>query len=446
LARRIVIIGGNAAGINAASFARKTDRDAEITIIERDKYAVYSRCGLPFVIAGEIPSFEDLVLYPPDYYKMMRIDLRTETTATAIDKDAKTVEIQDNKTGATETLEYDSLVLCTGARAWIPPIEGRDKKGVYMLRTIDDGRAISDAIREARDAVIIGAGAIGLEMAASLRERGLNVTVVELLPHVLPVSLDQDMARLVQKKLDEHGVRVITGKGVDAILGDERVKAVSVAGEEIKADMVIAATGVRANWDLAKEAGIELGRRGIKTDHRMMTSVEGIYAAGDCVENIHLITKQPSVCQLGTAAVRMGKVAGINAAGGHATFPGFLGSFVTKVFDLQIGATGLTERDAKRFGFDAVSGSIRGVTRAEYYPGGKEVRVKLVVDGETHRVIGGQVVGGEDVTQRVNAISLAIQAGMTIHDLARADTCYAPPLADVWEAIVLAADVTLKRL
>ena len=446
MARRIVIIGANAAGINAASAARRLDREAQITLIERDKYAVYSRCGLPFVIGGEIPSFEDLVLYPPDYYKMMKLDLRTETTATRIDVKAKTVEILDNRTGREETLQYDSLVLCTGANAWIPPIEGRDKRGVFMLRTIDDGRAISEAVKTARDAVVIGAGAIGLEMAVALTEKGIKTTIVELLPHVLPVSIDADIARIVQKHLEEHGVRIITGKGVEAIVGDEQVRGVMVAGEEIKADIVIAATGVRAEWTLAKEAEIALGRRGIKTDHRLKTSAEDVYAAGDCVENVHFITKQPAVCQLGTAAVRMGKVAGINAAGGHTTFPGFLGSFVTKIFDLQVGATGLTERDAKRAGFDVVSGSIRGLTKAEYYPGGKEIRVKLVVDRDTHKVLGGQVIGGEDVVGRVNFIALAIQNGMTVHDILKADTCYAPPVADVWEPTVQAADVIKRRL
>ena len=443
--KRIVVIGGNAAGINAAVAARRTDRKAEIIMVERDKYAVYSRCGIPFVIAGEIPRFEDLVLYPPEYYKMTKIDLRLETTATAINKDEKTVELL-SKDGKSETIEYDSLVLCTGAKAWMPPIEGRDKKGVFMVRTLDDGKAIKEALEKAKNAVVIGAGAIGLEMAAAMKEKGLNVTVVELLPYVLPAALDGDTAKLVQEKLEEEGVRVIVGKGVEAIVGDEKVKGVMVAGEEIPADIVIGATGVRADVELAKNAGIEIGpRRGIKTDFRMRTNVENIYAAGDCAENVHMITKQPAVAQLGTTAVRMGKIAGINAAGGYATFPGVLGSFVTRIFDLQVGATGLTEFMAKRSGMNVVTASLSGITRAEYYPGHKSIRVKLVFDAETRRLIGGQIVGGEEVTQRINVLSVAIQAGFTVTDIMKMDSCYAPPLADVWEPIALTAEIALKK-
>ena len=451
--RRIVIIGANAAGVSAAAFARKTDRKAEITLIEKDKYAGYSRCGLPFVIGGEIPSLENIILYPPSYYKMMKFDLRLETEAKSIDLGAKTVKIVD-KEGREEELSFDSLIICTGARPWIPPIEGRDKKGVFMLRTIDDAKAIMEAMSTAKKAVVIGAGAIGLEVAVAMREKGLDVTIVELLPHVLPLAIDADMAKLIQERLEEHGIRLILGKPVKRIIGDEKVKAVEVDGEELEAHIVVAATGVRANTDLAAEAGLAIGPTGaIKTDFRMrcldarrQRPVEGVYAAGDCAESIHMVTGLPAVSQLGTTAVRMGKVAGINAAGGYAVFPGVLGSFVTKIFDLEVGSTGVTAEMAQRLGMDVVTSIVSHVTKAEYYPGGKHIRVKLVVDKATKRIIGGQVAGGEDVTQRVNLLALAIQAKMTVYDLAMMRTAYAPPVADVWEPIVLAADVACRRL
>ncbi len=451
--RRIVIIGANAAGVSAAAFARKTDRKAEITLIEKDKYAAYSRCGLPFVIGGEIPKLEDIILYPPSYYKMMKFDLRLETEAKSIDLGAKTVKIVD-KEGREEELSFDSLIICTGARPWIPPIEGRDKKGVFMLRTIDDAKAIMEAMSTAKKAIVIGAGAIGLEVAVAMREKGLDVTIVELLPHVLPLAIDADMAKMIQERLEEHGIRLILGKPVKRIIGDEKVKAVEVDGEELEAHMVIAATGVRANTDLAAEAGLAIGPTGaIKTDFRMrcldakrQRPVEGVYAAGDCAESIHMVTGLPAVSQLGTTAVRMGKVAGINAAGGYAVFPGVLGSFVTKIFDLEVGSTGITAEMAKRLGMDVVTGMVTHITKAEYFPGGKQIKVKLVVDRATRRVVGGQVAGGEDVTQRVNALAIAIQAGMTVYELAMARTAYAPPVADVWEPIVLAADSAMRRL
>jgi len=376
----------------------------------------------------------------------MKLDLRLETTATSINTEAKTVEIRD-KTGKQEKLSYDSLIITTGAYPFVPPIKGREKQGVYVLRTIEDGERIDEAIKNAKSAVVVGAGLIGLETAVALVERGLTTTVVELLPYVLPLMLDQDMASIVQKMLEERGMRVIVGRGVDEILGAEKATGVLVAGEQIPADIVMVATGVRANTELAQKAGIDVGlARAIKVNMRMETSVKDVYAAGDCVESVSLITHRPTISQLGTVAVRQAKVAGINAAGGYAVFPGVLGSAVTKMFDTEIGATGLTEFVAGRAGIQAVTGSITSKTRPEYYPGGKPIRIKIVVEKETQRIIGAQIVGGEEVSQRINALSFAIQKQMTIRELAKSDTCYAPPLAETWEPMVLAAEIALRRL
>jgi len=446
MARKIVIIGAHAAGTDAASAARKTDRSAEITLITDQSVAGYSPCGIPFVLGRHISSFEDLIVFPPSFYQMMKIDLRLETTAKKINVEDKTVEVED-KNGRSETLQYDSLILATGAYPFVPPIKGREKKGVFTLRTLEDGRRIDQALEKARSAVVIGAGLIGLETAVSFIERGLKTTVVELLPHVCPAMLDKDTARLVQKHLKEKGLNIITGKGVDEILGDDHVSGVSVAGEEIPADLVIVATGIRPNVQLAKDAGIMIGEtRGIKTNMRMETSAKDVYAAGDCAESVNLITKRPMLSQLGTTAVRQGKVAGINAAGGYSVFTGCLGSCVTRLFDLEIGATGLTEFAAGRAGIETVAGTITSKTRADYYPGGKPIRVKIIVDKDTERIIGGQIVGGEEVTQRINALSFAIQKQMTVRELAKADTCYAPPVNETWEPMVLAAEIAIRRL
>jgi len=446
MARKILIIGAHAAGTDAASAARKTDRTAEITMITDQKVAGYSPCGIPFVIGRHIKSFDDLIVFPSSYYRMMRIDLRLETKAKKINTEEKSVEIED-KSGKSETLQYDSLIIATGAYPFVPPIKGRDKDGVFTLRTIEDGRKIDQALEKAKSAVVIGAGLIGLETAVAFAERGVNTTVVELLPQICPAMLDKDTANIIQKNLEEKGLKIITGKGVDEILGDDHVNAVSVAGEEIPADLVIVATGVRPNVQLAKNAGIEIGETGgIKTNMRMETSVKDVYAAGDCVESINLITGRPMLSQLGTTAVRQAKVAGINAAGGYAIFMGSLGSCVTRFFDLEVGATGLTEFMANKFGIETVSGTITSKTRADYYPGGKSIRVKIIVDKDTERIIGGQIVGGEEVTQRINALSFAIQKQMTVRELAKADTCYAPPVNETWEPMVLAAELALRRL
>ena len=444
--QKIVIIGCNAAGINAASAARKTNREAEITLIEKGKYPAYSRCGLPFVLSGEIPNFKDLLVFASSYYKMMKINFRTETTAKSVNPEEKTVYIE-RKDGTKERINYDSLVLAIGAHPFVPPIKGCDKQCVFPLRTIDDGEMIREVMKDAKSAVVIGAGLIGLEMAHAFVEKNINVTVVEMLPHVLPAMLDIDMANLFQKDMEKHGVKVIVGKGVDEILGKDRVKGVLVGGEKIDADLIVLGTGVRPTTDLATQLGAQIGpSRGIKVNQRMMTTVPDVYSAGDCVESYSLINGQPCMCQLGTTAVRQGKVAGINAAGGYSVFPGVLGSAVSRMFETEIGSTGLTEFSAKRAGLKTVSGSLTAKTKAEYFPGAKEIKVKIIADPELGRVLGGQIVAGEDAAHRINMLSLAIENHVTVWELAKADTCYAPPVADTWEPIALVAEIVSRRI
>ncbi|MGC8998031.1 MAG: FAD-dependent oxidoreductase [Candidatus Bathyarchaeia archaeon] len=445
--RRIVIIGAHAAGVDAASAARKTDRTAEITLITDEKYAGYSRCGLPFVIGGQITSFSNLIVFPPSYFQMMKLNLKTETKVTKIDTSKKAV-ITVDKAGKTEEIPYDSLIMAAGASAFTPPIKGREKQGILPLRTIEDGQRIDQSIKEgAKTAVVMGAGLIGLETAVALQERGLKVTVVEMLPQVLPAMLDADMAKTVQEELEKKGIRIMTNKPVEEFLGTEKVTGIVAGGEQISADLFVSAFGVRANTQLAVDAGIAIGEtRLIKTNARMETNVKDVYAVGDCAESIHIVTQKPVVQQLGTVAVRQGKVAGINAAGGYALFPGVIGSSVTQLYDMQIGATGLTETAAKRAGIETVVGTITSKTKADYYPGALPIKVKLIAEKESQRIIGAQIIGGEEVTQRINAVSFAIQKQMTVRELAKADTAYAPPLNETWEPLVLAAEMVLMKL
>jgi NADH oxidase (H2O2-forming) len=445
--RRIVIIGAHAAGVDAASAARKTDRTAEITILTEEKHCGYSRCGLPFVIGGQIPSFQSLIVFQPAYFQMMKLDLRTETKATNINPANKTVETVD-KTGKIETIPYDSLIIATGANNFMPPIKGREKKGIHSLRTLEDGEKIDQAIKNgAKTAVVMGAGLIGLELAIALQERGVKVTVVELLPQILPQMLDPDMAKNVQEMLTEKGMVILTGKGVEECIGAEDITGIVACKEEINADLFISAFGVRGNTELAAKAGIALGEtKLIRTTARMETNIKDVYAVGDCAESPHIITQKPTVAQFGTVAVRQGKVAGINAAGGYALFTGVLGSAVSRLFDTDVGVTGLTETAAKRAGIETITGTITSKTKADYYPGALPIKVKLVVEKESQRVIGAQIIGGEEVTQRINAISFAIQKQMTARELAKADTAYAPPVCETWEPLVLAAEMVLMKL
>ncbi|MCW4022145.1 MAG: FAD-dependent oxidoreductase [archaeon] len=444
--RKIVIIGAHAAGVDAASAARKTDRTAEITLITKEKKVAYSRCGIPFVLGGHVKSFDDLVVFPDSFYSMMKLNVLTQTTVTDIEPKTKTITITD-EFGKKSVLSYDSLIITTGATPLAPKIMGLEKQGVFFVRTIEDGQKIDVALNNAKSAVIVGSGLVGLEVAVACRERGLSVTVVEFLPCVLPFLLDNDMADRVQKMLEEKGVTFILGEPVEEIIGSNKVNGVHVAQKTVPADVVVVATGVAPNVELAKNAGVELGKtKAIKTNSKMQTNLPDIYAAGDCVESVNLVTANPMLSQLGTTAVRQAKVAGINAAGGDSEFVGTLGSWITRLFDTEVGGVGLPAFMAEKYGVKSVSATITSKTKAEYFPGALPIRIKLVAEKQTGKLISAQIIGGEEVTQRINALSFAIQKEMTAYELAKAETCYAPPVSETWEPMVLAAELLLRKL
>ncbi|MDR0459980.1 MAG: FAD-dependent oxidoreductase [Nitrososphaerota archaeon] len=445
--QKIVIIGANAAGIEAASSARKKDRTAEITLITKEKTAGYSRCGLPFVISGAISHFKALTVYPLAYFQMLKLNLRTQTTAIAINIKEKTITVQTLER-IIEIIPYDKLVIATGADSFMPPIKGREKHGVLNLRSLDDGEKIDAAIKAgAKSAIIMGAGLIGLELGVALNEKGLQVTIVEMQPQILPQLLDADMAKLVQTHLEQRDIKCLLGNAVEEILGEEKVSSIKAGGENFMADLYINAFGVRANTQLAVDAGIPIGEtRAIKTNAYMETAIADVYAVGDCAETTHFITHKPICPQLGTVAVRQGKTAGTNIGGVNSQFTGVLASAVTKLFDIEAGSTGISETVAVKNQIGIVVSTVNSKTKAGYYPSAKPLRIKLVVEKETEHLIGAQIVGGEEVTQRINALSFAIQKQMTVRDLAKADTAYAPPMCETWEPMVLAAEMALMKL
>jgi NADH oxidase (H2O2-forming) len=319
---------------------------------------------------------------------------------------------------------------------------------VLSLRGIEDGEKIDAAVKAgAKSAIIMGAGLIGLELGVALIERGLKVTVVEMLPQILPQMLDADMAQQVAAHLQEKGMTILLSKPVEEFVGESKVTAIMAGGEKIEADLFVSSFGVRANTKLAADAGIPLGEtRAIKTNGRMETDVKDVYAVGDCAEAPNIITHRSTCAQLGTIAVREGKVAGANAGGGYSQFSGVLASAVTRLFEMEAGSTGISETAAARNRIEVVTGAISSKTKADYYPTAKPIKVKLIVEKESERIIGAQIVGGEEVTQRINALSFAIQKHMTVRELAKADTAYAPPLCETWEPMVLAAEMVLMKL
>jgi len=450
MVNNIAIIGVGAAGATAALQARKFNREVAITIFNTEPYSQYSRCGLPYTISGKVREFDDLVLMPPSNWDSVKIDAKLNTTVTEIDHKNRTLKYNGAEEGE---LKYDALIFATGARNANPPIKDLDKERVYGLRTLDDAKVLAKEAENAKKAVIIGGGLVGMEAAEAFYERGLDVTVVEFLPHCLLAMVDPDMAKIVEDHCREHGLKILTNTAAQEITGDKTPKAVIVKNREneevteIPADFVVVATGVRAITDLADHIGVEIGpSHGIKTDERMMTNLENVYACGDCAENVEFITRKPMAGGLGTIAVRQARVAGINAAGGEATFPGIVGAKVTKLFDMEIASTGFTADMAKRFEIPVVKGSIKGSTKPPYYVGGKDIKVKTYYNKETGKLVGGQLVGLEDAAMRLNVLTIGIQHGIDAAALFDFENCYAPAICDTWDPLVTSADAARRRL
>ena len=486
--KRILIIGGVAAGTSAASKARRIDPDAEIKIIQEEPVVSYGACGMPYVIEGLIDDFNRLIARPAERFKSKyNIDVIANTRAVKIDRlnkkvYAETLNHSDSRNEYSNAvsnrliLDYDSLVIATGARSAVPKIKGifvnddtdtRVKrsstivKGLLLLRNYGDGIHIRDSIRNSKSCVIVGAGLIGVEMAEAFRRRGMDVTIIEVSDRVLPSLLDEVMAGIIKKELEDNGVKVILGEALKGIVTSlspssqqssstnvRYIEAVrTTKNKEIPAELVLLGTGVRPNSHIAKDAGIELCvYDAIKVDEHMRTNIPDIFAAGDCATARNYITNKDIYLPLGTTANKQGRVAGENAAGGNAEFKGVAGSVITKTFDLLVGKTGLDKKEALENGFDPVEKEIKSVTRAGYYPDKKSIIIKLVADKKSRRILGAQIIGGEAVKGRIDLIAFALLTRATVDDLANYDACYVPPVSPVWEPINIAASQTAKLI
>jgi NADH oxidase (H2O2-forming) len=458
--RRIVIVGGGCGGATAAQFARKTDRTAEITIVEREKYPQYSRCGLPYGISGVIPELTNLIEAPEERLRKNRINLMLDSSVTSVDVQRKIAHVhtQDKKV----ELPYDSMILATGARASVPPIKGVFKEGkpgelkpgVFVLRTIDDARGIQSLGYKGKRAVVVGAGLVGLEVAEALMIRGCKVTIVEYLSNCILAMVDDDMAQMMADAIVKHGVKLFTEHEVIEVLGDEKAHAVVAKNRktgderEFYADLLVIATGQRGETELAKQAGCSVGTtKQIVVDDRSETCEKGIYAVGDCTEYPDLVTGRPLVSGLGTIAVKMAMVAGVNAAGGNDRLPkGFLLTRATEPFGCQVAAVGPTTAQLEAAGTKPLVGKVRSFTLPDYYPGRKEIFVKVLADPRTGKLLGAQIVGEERVHMRINAFAVAIQAGMTVNDLSQLETAYCPPAAPTVDPITIACEAAKLKM
>jgi NADH oxidase (H2O2-forming) len=447
MAKRVIVIGSGAAGMKAASTVRSAG-DAEITVFTEEEHVSYSPCAIPFVIEGKIKDFGSIVMHTPEFYaKERNIRVLTKTKVINVDMDKKTVTSADGGVHP-----YDSLVLCVGGSVFLPTIEGVKLNGVFPVRNIADGMAIKEALRKTSAVVVAGAGVIGLEMAIALKHLGKKVTVVEMFTQVVPRIMDADMAKLVQSHCESLGIEFIMGTPMGSIKGEGNVEKVVVGNKEIPCQMVVMATGVRANLELPNMMGLEVGPLGaVRVSPTMQPYKKGrlvkdVYLAGDVVQCESAVAPGPTMNQLGSAAARQGRVAGINAAGGYATMPGVLSPFISVIGEIQVGGTGFSKGLADYYGLNVVEARVEGSTRARYYPGGKDLTVKMLADKESHRIVGAQIVGGEEVTGRINWLTAAIYKGVTVEEFVDGfENAYCPPTSMVKDVVNEAADILMRK-
>ncbi|MGW1789280.1 FAD-dependent oxidoreductase [Streptomyces tubercidicus] len=446
-AERLVVVGGDAAGMSAASQARRLRKPGElaITAFERGHFTSYSACGIPYWVGGDVDGPEALIARTAEEHRARDIDLRMRTEVTELDLDRGRVRVRELDNGGRESWAgFDKLVLATGARPRRPRLPGIDAPGVHGVQTLDDGQALLDtlAASSGRRAVVVGAGYIGVEMAEALIRRGYAVTVLE--QSAQPMStLDPDMGALVHEAMCDMGIETVCGTTVTGVLTDTegRARAVTTGDAEYPADVVVLGMGVRPETTLAAAAGLPLGESGgLLTDLAMrVRGQEHIWAGGDCVEVLDLVSGHTRHIALGTHANKHGQVIGANVGGGYAVFPGVVGTAVSKVCDLEIARTGLLERHARAAGLRFVTATVEATNRAGYYPGARPMHVKMLAELRTGRLLGTQIVGREGAGKRVDIAAVALTAGMTVEQMTALDLGYAPPFSPVWDPVLVAA-------
>ncbi|MFJ4824631.1 FAD-dependent oxidoreductase [Streptomyces bacillaris] len=455
-AERLVVIGGDAAGMSAASQARrlKGPDELEIVAFERSRWTSYSACGIPYWVSGDVKHRDDLIARTPEEHRERDIDLRMRTEVTEIDVAGQRVRAVDRESGEAYWTGFDKLVIATGARPVRPALPGIDAPGVHGVQTLGDGQALLDSLDaldpgRRRRAVVVGAGYIGVEMAEAMLKHGFEVTVLNRGKQPM-ATLDPDMGELVHEAMDGLGITTVNGAAVTAILTgpDGRVSEVATEERNYPADVVVLGIGVEPEAELARAAGLAVGPHGgILTDLAMRAvGHENVWAGGDCVEVLDLVAGRTRHIALGTHANKHGQVIGSNVGGGYGTFPGVVGTAVSKVCDLEIARTGLREKDARAVGLRYVTATVESTQRAGYYPGAKPMTVKMIAEHRTGRLLGVQIVGREGSAKRVDVAAVALTAGMTVEQMTALDLGYAPPFSPVWDPVLVAARKTVAAV
>ena len=448
---KIVIIGGVAAGAKAAAKSKRMLPDSEVDIYTQDTNVSYSTCGLPYYIEGTFEDIHKLIVRPKIEFEKSGINVLLEHRVTKIMPDPKKIEVKNLKTEEITQVNYDKLVIATGAK---PVIKGFEhiinKKNVYTLRTLEDGVAIRNKMREANNITLIGGGYINIELMEAFVKNGKNVTLIEHSPFIMPI-LDEEISKIVQDYILENSnnqVKIITDDSAVEFLGGEEITGIiTQKGFGFETDMIVLSIGVKPIVDIAQEAGIEIGHTGaIKVNSRMETSVKDIYACGDCAEKVHIISNTPVWIPLGSTANKEGRTAAMNLCGGNKDFEGVLGSSVTRYFGLNISKTGLTEREARKLGFDTVSTIITKKDKAGYMPEVENITLKLIADMRSHRILGAQAIGCGDADKKIDSISVGLANHLEVKDLLDVDLTYAPPFSASVDILHSAARIIQSKL
>ena len=446
---KVVIIGGVAAGTKTAAKLKREDRSIDVTVVTKDQDISYAGCGLPYYVGGFIESRDELIVNTPQKYSgLTGVEVRTGKEAVAVDPAKKEVILKDMQTGNTEVCSYDKLVIATGASAAELPVEGKDLPGVFKMRTPDDAEAIRTYAEKnnVKKAVVIGAGFIGLEAAENLHARGINVTVIDFASQVLPNILDPEMAGYVKRHLLNTGIRVITGTSAEQILGPDKVTGVKTSAGMLPCEMLIMAAGIRPNTAFLEGTGIEMFKGTILVDGQMKTSLDDIYAAGDCVMVTNRITGKRQWSPMGSSANMEGRTLAQVLAGAQKTYPGVLGTGVVKLPGLNVGRTGLTEAQAGEAGYDVETVLVPTDDKAHYYPDAAFFITKLIADRATRKLLGVQVLGPSEVDKMVDIAVMGINMGAVLEDFENADFAYAPPFSTAIHPFVQAVYVLMNKL
>jgi NADPH-dependent 2,4-dienoyl-CoA reductase/sulfur reductase-like enzyme/rhodanese-related sulfurtransferase len=454
--KKIVVIGGVAAGLKAASKVRRNDPQAQITVVERGDIISYGACGMPYYVSGDVDSIDNLmktpvgVLRSPAYFKNIKnIDVLTRTVATKIDRQEKIVMVKNLVSGEEVSLPYDKLVLGTGASPVRPPLPGIELANILTLWHPRDAETVRKGLENGtfRKAVIVGAGLVGLEMAEALKGWDVDVTVVEMKDQIFPAFMDPEVAGVIRKHLEEQGVKVLTEEKVTGFGGAQTVNSVETDKRSVPADLVILALGARPNVELARDAGLAIGTTGaIAVDDRMRTNDPDIFAGGDCVENTNIISGRKVFAPMGSTANKQGRIIADNVCGGDERFRGILNTVVVKVMELNVGRTGLCEREAKELGHEYITVMVSGHDKPHYMPDAKLITVKLLIDVATRKLLGMQGVGMGEIAKRVDVAASVLTFGGTINDIFDIDLSYAPPYNSPIDNMATAANSAMNKL